>query len=131
MIALDTNVVVRLLTQDDPAQLRRARKAIAKQCSAEDPGWINCIVLVEVIWVLSSAYRNSRGEIVVAIEKLLQVRELEIQYVDEAWEALHLYRDHPADFSDYYLAAINRKKGCRTTLTFDRMAGRSELFSLI
>jgi predicted nucleic-acid-binding protein len=131
MIGLDTNVVVRILTQDDPDQLRRAAEAIGAQCSTDDPGWIDCIVLVEVIWVLSSAYHYSRGEIVVAIEKLLQVRELEIQYVDEAWEALHLYRDHPADFSDYYLAAINRGKGCRATLTFDGKAGRSELFSLI
>jgi len=131
MIGLDTNVVVRLLTQDDTDQLRRAKEAIGAQCSPDDPGWINCIVLVEVIWVLSSAYRYSRREIVVAIEKLLQVRELEIQYVDEAWEALQLYRDLPADFSEYYLAAINREKGCQTTLTFDGKAGRSELFSLI
>ncbi len=128
MIGLDTNVVVRLLTQDDPDQLRRATEAIGAHFSADDPGWINCIVLVEVIWVLSSAYRYHRGEIVVAIEKLLQVRELEIQFVDEAWEALHLFRDQPADFSDYYLAAIKREKGCRTTLTFDGKAGRSELF---
>ena len=131
MTGLDTNVVVRLLTQDDPAKLERAMKAIGEQCSMGDPGWINCIVLVEVVRVLSSAYRYARGEIVVAIEKLLQVRELEIQFVDEAWEALHLYRDHPADFSDYYLAAINREKGCRTTLTFDGKAGRSGLFSFI
>ncbi len=111
--------------------MRRATEAIGEQCTTGDPGWINCIVLVEVVWVLSSAYRYTRGEIVVAIEKLLQVRELEIQYVDDAWEALHLYRDHPADFSDYYLAAINREKGCRTTLTFGGKAARSELFSLI
>lgn len=131
MIGLDTNVVVRLLTQDDSRQLKRAREAITSQCSAEDPGWINSIVLVEVIWVLSSAYQYSRGEIVGAIEKLLQVRELEIQYVDEVWEALHLYRDHPADFSDYYLAVINRKSGCGTTLTFDVKAARNEMFSMI
>jgi predicted nucleic-acid-binding protein len=131
MVGLDTNVVVRLLAQDDPAQLARAMEAIDAQCTADDPGWINGIVLVEVVWVLSSAYRYTRAEIVMAIARLLQVRELEFQYVDEAWEALHLYRDHPADFSDYYLAAINRENGCQTTLTFDGKAARSDLFSLI
>jgi predicted nucleic-acid-binding protein len=131
MIGLDTNVVVRLLTRDDPAQVQRALEAIAKHCSEDDPGWINCIVLVEVVWVLSSAFRYDRKQIVAAIERLIQVRELTLQYPDEAWEALHLYRDHQADFSDYYLAAINRENGCRTTLTFDGKAGRSGLFEMV
>ena len=131
MIGLDTNVVVRLLTQDDARQVKRASEAIGSRCSADAPGWINSIVLVEVVWVLSGAYKYSRGEIVGAIEKLLQVRELEIQNVDEAWEALQLYRDHPADFSDYYLAAINRKRGCETTLTFDARAAENGIFAKI
>jgi predicted nucleic-acid-binding protein len=131
MIGIDTNVVVRLLTRDDATQVHRALNAIAKQCSEDDPGWINCIVVVEVVWVLSTAYRYDRKQIVAAMEKLFQVRELTIQYPDEAWEALHLYRDHPADFSDYYLAAINRKSGCRTTLTFDRKAAQAALFDLV
>ena len=87
MKGLDTSIVARVLTKYDPDHLRRATEAIGTQSSTDDPGWINCIVLVEVVWVLSSAYRYSRGEIVVAIEKLLQVRELEIQYLDDAWEA--------------------------------------------
>jgi predicted nucleic-acid-binding protein len=60
MIGLDTNVVLRLMVQDDPAQLRRARRAVAAQCSEEEPGLINRIVLVEVIWVLSRGYKYSR-----------------------------------------------------------------------
>lgn len=131
MIGLDTNVVVRILTRDDPEQVKSALDAISNQCSEKDPGMINCIVLVEVVWVLSSSYRYKREQIVAAVEKLLQVRELTIQYPDEAWQALHLFRDHAGDFSDYYLAAVNRGKGCRTTLTFDAKAARNGLFEMV
>ncbi len=131
MIGLDTNVVLRLMVQDDPTQLRRARRAVAGRCSEEEPGLINRIVLVEVIWVLSRGYKYSREEIVSAVEKLLQVKELAVQNPGEVWEALHLYRDSKVGFADLYIAVLNRQEGYSPTLTFDKKAARTDLFELV
>lgn len=131
MIGLDTNVIVRLLVQDDDAQLRRIEKAVSKYCSEGVPGMINAIVLAETVWVLKSAYGYSRNEIVSAIETLLQVKEFEVQHQNEAWEALHLFQDCKGGFADLYLAAINRQLGCSTTLTFDQEAAQNAGFELV
>ena len=128
MIGLDTNIVVRMLVQDDTAQLHRVRRAIEEGCSEDDPGLINSIVLVELVWVLGSVYGYGRKEITRAVESLLQVRELEVQCQSEVWEALIVYRSGKADFADCFLAAINRKLGCTTTLTLDKKAARVDMF---
>jgi predicted nucleic-acid-binding protein len=131
MIGLDTNVVVRLLVQDDAAQLRRVQKALEKECTEENPGLVNSIVLVETVWVLGSAYGYDRQNIAHAVETLLQIREFEVQCQDEAWEALTHYRSGNSDFADCYLAAINRKLGCTSTLTLDKKAARVALFRAV
>ncbi len=131
MIGLDTNIIVRVLVQDDPAQLRRIQKTLEKECSEKNPGLLNSIVLVETVWVLESAYRYGRADIAHAVETLLQIREFDIQCQDEAWEALTHYRNGNADFADVYLAAINRKLGCTSTLTLDKKAARVALFQAV
>ena len=131
MIGLDTNVIVRLLAQDDDAQVKRVENAIEKNCSPQTPGLINAIVLAEIVWVLSRAYKYDRHEIVAAIEALLQIKEFEIQYHNETWEALHLYRDGKGGFADLYLSFINRELGCSTTLTFDKKAAKNASFEMI
>ena len=131
MIGLDTNVIVRLLVQDDEAQVKRVEKAIAEQCSEESPAIINAIVLAETVWVLGSAYKYENSEVVSAIEALLQVKVFEVQYHNEAWEALHLFEDGKGGFADLYLAAINRHLGCSITLTFDKKAAGNAGFALI
>lgn len=131
MIGLDTNIIVRVLVQDDPAQLRRIQKALEKECSEENPGLLNSIVLVETVWVLESAYSYGRADVARAVETLLQIREFEVQCQDQAWEALTHYRNGNADFADVYLASINRTLGCTDTLTLDRKAARMALFRAV
>ena len=131
MIGLDTNVVIRLLVQDDAAQLRRVQKSIAKECSEENPGLINSVVLVETVWVLGSAYGYGREDISHAVETLLQIKELEVQCPNEAWEGLSLYRSGKAEFADCYLAAINRGLGCKDTITLDKKAARVDSFRAV
>ena len=65
MIGLDTNILVRLVVADDPAQTARTR------CTPEAPGFINCIVLAEFVWVLASVYDYRRPQIASALEALL------------------------------------------------------------
>lgn len=131
MIELDTKILVRLIAQDDPVQFEKAKSAIASAASVERPALVNVVVLTEVVWVLSRAYRYPRLEIIEAIEKLLEIKELELQNSGEVFEALQSYRESPADFSNLLLAELNHASGCEKTLTSDRKAGEKARFRLL
>lgn len=130
MIGIDTNVLVRYLVQDDPEQARKASRFIANQCSSEDPGLINRIVLCELVWVLESAYGYGRETVAVALEKLLRTAQFAIEDHQDAWVSLREYQAG-ADFADSLIAAGNRRLGCERTVTFDRKAGRRPGFVLL
>jgi predicted nucleic-acid-binding protein len=131
MIGLDTNVVVRLLVDDDPEQRKLARAFIARTCTPDDPGYINHIVLVETAWVLGSAYAFGRNEIASAIEGIMNVDEFSIEGPDLVRIALRA-SGGGADFSDALLGAVNASAGCKRTVTFDRAAAlKIEGFDLV
>jgi predicted nucleic-acid-binding protein len=129
VIGLDTNVLVRYLVQDDARQANAAAKLIARHCSKEQPGRISLVVLCELVWVLSRAYRFSSPTIAGVIEKLLQTAELEIESADIAWAALRLYRSADAGFADAVIGLCNQQAGCQLTATFDAGAARLATFS--
>ena len=123
MIALDTNVLVRFLVQDDPEQARLAGEVI-DQLSEEAPGFVGREVLVELVWVLERAYRLGRAEIAGALDGLLASTELVIEGADEIGPALELYRNDGFGFADLTIAAAARRVGAREVVTFDRKAAR-------
>ena len=131
MIGLDTNVLVRYLVQDDPGQSRKATQVIAKQCTRDDPGFINRIVLCELVWVLESAYGYSKDAIVPVLEKLLRTSQLKIEDTQAAWTAFRSYQKGKADFADCLLGTTNRFNGCHETVTFDHAASKLEDFRLL
>ena len=122
MIGLDTNIVVRHLVAHDAAQARRVRDFLAANCTVHDPGFVNRVVLCEVVWVLKRLYRYDRGIIADTIAGLLQAAELRIEDHEAAVEALAAYRRSQADFADCLVGVLNRANGCRSTVTLDRMA---------
>ena len=121
MTGLDTNVLVRLLTGDDPEHQATALAAMHEYCTAEAPGWINRIVAVELVWVLSRAYGYSREQIAATLDRLLLTAEIAFEDRDEVRTALAAYRDG-GDFADALLGERNAADGCATTITFDRAA---------
>jgi predicted nucleic-acid-binding protein len=131
MIGLDTHVLVRHLVQDDPRQSRKATQVITKQCRRDDPGFINRVVLCELVWVLESAYGYSKDTIVPVLEKLLRTSQLKIEDVQAAWTAFRMYQKGKADFADCLLGATNRIGGCEWTVTFDQPASKLEGFQLL
>ena len=128
MIGLDTNVLVRHLVQDDPGQSCKATQVITKQCTRDDPGFINRIVICELVWVLESAYGYSKDTIVAVLEKLLRTSQLKIEDVQAAWTAFRMYQKRKADFADCLLGTTNRLSGCDETVTFDQAASKLEGF---
>jgi predicted nucleic-acid-binding protein len=130
MIALDTNVVLRMLDVTDPEQRARADALVRAQ--GLGGCFINAIVLCEFAWTLGRAYRRQREEIAERLEVLLEAPEFLISEPEEAARALARYRDGPADFADYFLAEINRSAGCANTATFDEDALKaSDLFCAV
>jgi predicted nucleic-acid-binding protein len=128
MIGIDTNVLLRLFLHDDAAQTMRARKCVAEAGAAE-PIVVNPIVLAEFVWTLSRGWKQSRKQVAGHLATILAADDLRVLHRREAQAALVSYRRGKADFADYFLAEINADAGCRSTLTFDRDALDSKLFS--
>ena len=128
MIGLETNLLVRLLVRDDPVQTEKARHFIDTHCTPESPGYINCIVLAELVWVLDSVYRFGRAEIAAAVESVLVGRDRVVEYRDEVQEALTAYKTSGIDFADILIGRVNLARGCSATATFDRKAAKLEGF---
>jgi predicted nucleic-acid-binding protein len=119
MLAVDTNVLVRLLARDDADQVHAAETFISKGA------WVSHLVLAETLWVLDSVYDLSRVQVATAIEMLLNHRELSLQDADVVTAALNHYRRRSAvDFSDCLVLEIARKAGHLPVGTFDRSFAR-------
>lgn len=126
MIGLDTNVLVRYLTQDDPDQSPRANRLIEAQCSRHAPGRVALVALCELVWVLRGAYCYDKSLVVAVLEQILATVELEVEQEDLASRALSAYRRGAADFADYVIAYGNDAAGCDVTYSFDRNLGKEQ-----
>lgn len=130
MIGLDTNILVRYLTQDDPAQFRKASEIIEKQLSGRDPGFISIVTMVETVWVLDRAYGFAPEKIALAVERMLQTDVLAVECEQEIFTAMTVLKDGTGGFSDALVAALGERAGCSHTLTFDKKAARLKGFKL-
>lgn len=122
MIALDTNVLVRYVVQDDKAQAARATRLIEDECSEDTPAFITTIVLVELLWVLESCYSSTRSQLANIVEQVLRTRQFLVQDADIVWQAVRRFKAGKADFSDCLIDAVARASGCELTVTFDKTA---------
>ena len=123
MIAVDSNVLVRYLTADNPAQLARVR-ALFLTLSIEHPAFICRETLLELVWVLGYSYRFDRAEICEALDALLSAAELEIEDADILSAALDSYLNTGADFADLMIRGAAEKRGALPLMTFDQQAAR-------
>lgn len=119
MRAVDTNVVVRLVTRDDPRQTARAEAFVAKGA------WVSHIVLVEVIWVLDSVFELPHKKLVTAVDMLLNHRDLVLQDPEVVSAALARFRRRPRlGFSECLVLESARKAGHVPLATFDKELGK-------
>jgi len=131
MIGLDTNVLVRYITQDDPVQSPKATEILERRLNATNPGFISIVTIAEVAWVLDRAYGFSTSEVAAAIERILQTETLVVQSEQAVFAAMiHLKHDGSA-FADALIAELGTEAGCSHTLTFDRKALRLATFKLV
>lgn len=122
MIGLDTHLLVRYLTQDDPRQAAVANRLIETELSEKQQGFVPHIVLVEMIWVLESCYDQKKEALVAVIESLLSTKQIIVERAEVVHLALKKYRAGNADFSDALVLTVCEASGCERTVTFDRKA---------
>jgi predicted nucleic-acid-binding protein len=119
MRAVDTNVLVRLIARDDPAQVAIAEEFVSGGV------WVSIVAIAEAAWVLATVYGLTPGELATAIGMLLQHRQLSIQHRDAVADALTAYIAQPKlGFADCLQLSLARQEGCLPLGTFDRRLGR-------
>ena len=119
MKGVDTNVLVRYITKDDPAQERAASRFLDSARARAEPIFVNVIVLCELVWVLGRTYEYSRAEVAAVIGQVLTTEQIVVEDADLAWLALSDFRGSKADFADCLIGRKNLRLGCAATVTFD------------
>ena len=121
MQAVDTNVLVRLITRDDARQVAAADRFV------ERGAWVSILALAEASWVLETVYDLTASDLATAVEMLLDHKNLTIQDPESVTAALGLFRRRPAlGFSDCLMLEMARKAGHLPLGTFDRELGKVE-----
>jgi predicted nucleic-acid-binding protein len=127
LIGIDTNVLVRYLTQDDPKQNSIANKFFHKTLSASQQGFISLVVIVETCWVLQSSYAVSDVELSSLIENLLQTPQLSIENrgsLNQALQTMMANQSPKTGFVDLLINSIAETQGCVYCVTFDKRASQ-------
>jgi predicted nucleic-acid-binding protein len=130
MIGLDTNILVRYLTQDDPVQSPQATQIIERKLTEENPGFVSIVAMVETVWVLDRAYGLGTHEIAAAVERMLQIDVLVVENEQEVFTAMIALKEGQSSFADAVIAALGARASCFYTLTFGHKALRLSGFKL-
>src|SRR5882672_4807831 len=131
MIGLDTNILIRYLTQDDPVQSAKATEIFERRLTRRNSGFVSIVAMVETVWVLDRAYGLTAQEIATAVERLLQVEVLSIENEQEVFTAMVALKQGRGSFADALIAELAVRAGCARTLTFDQKAVRLSAFELV
>ena len=118
MIGLDTNILVRAAMGDDPEQAAHAKGRLLSLTTAE-PGFVTHVVLVEIWWVLTRAYKKKTSEALDFLARLTQTATIVVQDRELVIAALAAVRERGADFADALVVAVATANGCSAIETFD------------
>ena len=131
MKGIDTNILVRFLVGDDEIQAQKVYELFKKIESENRSLFVPLPVVLELIWVLESAYEISREEIVDSISDMLLMPILKFEHQSALQQFTYFARKNGDDLSDLLIAFSAKEQGCENVLTFDQKAAKSGLFELI
>ena len=117
MIAVDTNILVRLLVADDPEQNALAKRFFDTRLSVKAPGYLTQLVLAETHWTLTRAYGFSADEVRAVLLAVINSAQILVERAELARKAL---ANPSVDFADQLIHLCGQEAGCTTTVTFDR-----------
>lgn len=122
MIGLDTNVLVRWITQDDELQCARIKNLFSQYKAQSETFYINEIVLCETLWVLQSVFSYQKPDLILLLNSLLNNADLVIENEAFVIASLLLYEKNRAGFADCLISIKNAYARCSTTFSFDKAA---------
>lgn len=122
MIGIDTNILVRYLTQDDIEQAKMAEALLDKYLTKPESVFINNIVMCELMWVLDRGYKYSKDQIIKVVRQILSTEEFAFENQKVLWLVLEQFEKKRLDFSDALIGHLNKNQGCESTFTFDKAA---------
>lgn len=120
MIGIDTNILLRLWLDDDPAQSKRIDALLAEHGSTPGSLLVSDVVLAESVWTLSSAYGQDKAAQLAALRSLLHETAFAFEDRDAVGKAVASFEQNACGFSDCLIAAKHGQLGCEFTATFDR-----------
>ena len=121
MIGLDTNVIVRVAVGDDPEQAALAKSRLLS-LSTSEPGFITHVVMVELWWVLTRAYKKTTADVLAFLTRLTETATIVVQDRESVLSALTAVQDNGADFADALVVAVSTASGCSAVESFDAKA---------
>ena len=131
MKALDTNVIIRFLLNDDKTQAHKVKTIFERAETTGEQYFVATPVVLETVWVLSAVYDFNRQEVLQALELLTELPILDFADFDLIREVVRLGRDTKADIPDLLIGLSGKSAGCETTLTFEKGLGRTGLFERV
>jgi len=132
MKALDTNVLIRFLLNDEPVQSDKVHNLFLNAQKREERLFVGQLTLLETVWVLGSRYGFSRENLLSSLKKLFALPVLVFEKAEMLEEFAETASTSSVDLSDLLIALSAKSSQCETTLTFDRKAAKeSKLFHLI
>jgi len=131
VIGLDTNVLVRYLTQDDATQARKVDVFLTAAIEEGSRLYVDDIVLCETVWVLRGAYRLGKPAIAEILDKVVSTAIFVFEDRESLNRAIADYRQGSGDFADYMIGRRNTLAGCEHTVTFDRALSGGRSFVLL
>ena len=131
MKALDTNILVRFLVNDDEKQAKAVYSFFKKTESAGESLFIPLAVVLETIWVMESVYDISRNEILEALKALLSMPILKFESQPAIQAFMTSAMSASIDLADILIAQSACHSGCECVVTLDKRAAKSELFELL
>ncbi len=134
MIALDTNVLLRVIVADDAGQHARALAFLRSFNTGpgEEPRlFVAPVVLCELVWVLKTVFGRSRGEVAAILQGILDSRELLTGDRSAIEASLRAYREGRGGFADYFVRESSRRAGCESVATFEKALLKEEGFRAV
>lgn len=119
MIFLDTNIILRYLTKDDPSKAEKCNKLFKKAVKKEVVLYSTTMVIAEVVWVLESFYGYPRKEVAETVMKILNTENIKLDEKDILLAAAGLYSLKKIDFIDAYNAIVMEEKKIDTVYSYD------------
>lgn len=131
MRGADTNVLVRYIANDDPAQADAVAILFEKCRTDREPIFISVLALCELLWVLDRAFGQPKAELLAVLDRLFQSGLFRFERESVVRRCLHQYRRGKASFADYVIGEVSREAGCRDTVSFDRGLKGSPGFTIL